>query len=162
FHDQDGKVALSNDQPTKESLKTLHKTIKKIEDDLERFSFNTGVSNFMICVNELTDQKCNNKSILEQLTVLLSPYAPHIAEELWVKLGHAEGTISQASFPVFNPDFLVEAAYAYPVSFNGKVRFKAELPLTLSREEVEKLVMEDAQTVKWLEGKAPKKVIVVP
>lgn len=162
FHDQDGKVSLSDDQPTKESLKTLHKTIKKIEDDLERFSFNTGVSNFMICVNELTDQKCNNKTILEQLTVLLSPYAPHIAEELWTKLGHEAGSLTRASFPVFNPDFLVEDAYAYPVSFNGKVRFKAELPLTLSREEVEKLVMEDAQTVKWLEGKAPKKVIVVP
>lgn len=162
FHDQDGNVSLSSDNPTKDNLKTLHKTIKKIEDDLERFSFNTGVSNFMICANELTDQKCNNKEILEQLTILLSPYAPHIAEELWVKLGHEAGTILQASFPKFNAEYLVEAAHAYPVSFNGKMRFKIELPTTMGKEEVEKAVLADEQSQKWLEGNPPKKVIVVP
>lgn len=162
FHDQDGNVALTEGEPTKENLKTLHKTIKKEEDDLERFSFNTGVSNFMICVNELTDQKCNNKAILEQLTILLSPYAPHIAEELWLKLGHQAGTILQATFPTFNEEYLVEDAHAYPVSFNGKMRFKLELPTSLSKQEIEKAIMANDQTVKWLEGKDPKKVIVVP
>ncbi len=162
FHDKDGNVSLSNDAPTKDNLKTLHKTIKKVEDDLDRFSFNTGVSNFMICVNELTDQKCNNREILEQLTILLSPYAPHIAEELWVKLGHQPGTILQASFPTFNAEYLVEAAHAYPVSFNGKMRFKLELPTSFSKEEVEKAVLADTQSQKWLEGGQPKKVIVVP
>jgi leucyl-tRNA synthetase len=162
FHDADGQLSVSDDEASKENLKTLHKTIKKIEDDLERFSFNTGVSNFMICVNELTDQKCNKREILEQLTVLIAPYAPHIAEELWMKLGHPAGTVSQAVFPVFNPEFLVEASHSYPVSFNGKVRFKLDLPTTMSREEIEKIVVTDAQTVKWLEGTSPKKVIVVP
>lgn len=162
FHDKDGNVSLSNEAPTKDNLKTLHKTIKKVEDDLDRFSFNTGVSNFMICVNELTDQKCNNREILEQLTILLSPYAPHLAEELWVKLGHQPGTILQASFPTFNAEYLVEAAHAYPVSFNGKMRFKLELPTSFSKEEVEKAVLADAQSQKWLEGGQPKKVIVVP
>ena len=162
FHDAEGNVNLSDDQPSKDNLKTLHKTIKKLIDDLERFSFNTGVSNFMICVNELTDQKCNNRQILSDLVILLSPYAPHIAEELWVKLGNAAGTMNQQQFPVFNEEHLVESSFAYPVSFNGKMRFKVELSLSLSPAEVEKhvLAMEDA--AKWLEGKTPKKVIVVP
>ena len=162
FHDRDNQVSLDNGEPTKEALKSLHKTIKKVEDDLERFSFNTGVSNFMICVNELTDQKCNNKQVLEQLTILLSPYAPHICEELWVRLGNEAGSISSAKFPVFNPDFLVESSHDYPVSFNGKMRFKIELPLDLSKEEVEKQVLSHEMAQKWLEGKDPKKVIVVP
>lgn len=162
FHDKDNNVQLTDDAPTKEALKTLHRTIKKVEDDLERFSFNTGVSNFMICVNELTDQKCSNRSILQELTILLSPYAPHIAEELWVILGNEAGTISFAQFPKFNDDFLVEANHKYPVSFNGKMRFTLELPTALSKEEVEKEVLANTQSEKWLEGKAPKKVIVVP
>ncbi len=162
FHDQENKVVLDDGEPTKDALKTLHKTIKKIEDDLDRFSFNTGVSNFMICVNELSDQKCNNKQILEQLTILLSPYAPHIAEELWVVLGNEAGTISYAKFPEFNEDYLVEANYAYPVSFNGKMRFKLELPTALTPQEVEQEVLAQEQAQKWLEGKEPKKVIVVP
>ena len=153
---------LSSEAPTKESLKTLHRTIKKIGDDLERFSFNTGVSNFMICVNELTEQKCNNKSILQELVILLSPYAPHIAEELWEKLGNAPGTISYAQFPSFDENVLVEANFEYPVSFNGKMRFKVDLPLSLSPQEVEKEVMSRAEAIKYLEGKDPKKVIVVP
>lgn len=162
FHDNENNVALTEDEPSKDALKTLHKTIKKIEEDLDRFSFNTGVSNFMICVNELTDQKCNNKAILSDLTVLLSPYAPHIAEELWVRLGNEPGTISYAEFPKFNPDHLVESSHAYPVSFNGKMRFKLELPTNLSKEDIEKEVLANDQSAKWLEGKVPKKVIVVP
>ncbi len=153
---------LSSEAPTKESLKTLHKTIKKIGDDLERFSFNTGVSNFMICVNELTEQKCNNKSILKELVIILSPYAPHIAEELWEKLGNETGKISYAQFPSFDESVLVEANFEYPVSFNGKMRFKVDLPLSLTPQEVEKEVMSRAEAVKYLEGKDPKKVIVVP
>ncbi len=162
FHDQDNNLSLDQGEPTKDALKTLHKTIKKLGDDLERFSFNTGVSNFMICVNELTDQKCNNKHILEQLTILVSPYAPHIAEELWVQLGNAPGTISFAKFPEFNESYLIESSHAYPVSFNGKMRFKLELPLALTKEEVEKEVLTHELSEKWLEGKAPTKVIVVP
>ncbi|MCH2223518.1 MAG: leucine--tRNA ligase [Crocinitomicaceae bacterium] len=162
MHDKDGNVALSEEAPSKDALKTLHKTIKKIGDDLERFSFNTGVSNFMICVNELTDQKCNNKAIIKDLVVLLSPYAPHISEELWVKLGNEPGTVGIAKFPVFNKEHLVEANFGYPVSFNGKMRFKLELPTNLSKDDIEKEVLANEQAQKWLEGKAPKKVIVVP
>jgi len=156
------EVPLTDESPSKEALKTLHKTIKKVTDDLERFSFNTGVSNFMICVNELTDQQCNNKHVLGELVVLLSPYAPHLAEELWEKLGHVAGSVTGASFPKFNPEYLVESSFAYPVSFNGKMRFKLELPLDLSPVEVEKEVLSKEEALKWLEGKAPKKVIVVP
>mgnify|MGYP001627130772 CR=1 FL=1 len=162
FHDAAGNVNLSDEQPSKENLKTLHKTIKKLTDDLERFSFNTGVSNFMICVNELTDQKCNNRHILSDLVLLISPYAPHIAEELWVKLGNTPGSISNQSFPEFNEDHLVEANITYPVSFNGKMRFNLELPTAFTKEEVEKSVMANELTHKYLDGNTPKKVIVVP
>ena len=162
FHDQNNEVSLDEGNPTKDALKTLHKTIKKVGDDLERFSFNTGVSNFMICVNELTDQKCNNKQILEQLTILISPYAPHIAEELWVRLGNAPGTVSYAKFPEFNEEHLIESSHEYPISFNGKMRFKLEFPLDMSKEEIEKEVLANENAIKWLEGKSPKKVIVVP
>ena len=148
-------------EATKAELKTLHKTIKKITEDIERFSFNTSVSNFMICVNELTDQKCNKRAILEPLLVLISPYAPHIAEELWEKLGHKESIVF-AQFPEYNEAYLVEDNFNYPISFNGKTRFNIELPTTLSNAEIEKLVMEAEQTQKYLEGKSPKKVIVVP
>jgi leucyl-tRNA synthetase len=159
---QDGSLVLNDAPADKAALKTLHKTIKKVTDDLERFSFNTNVSNFMICVNELTDQKCHAKEVLEQLVILLAPYAPHVSEELWVILGHEAGTISTAKFPTFNPDFLVEDEIAYPVSFNGKMRLKVALPATLTAKEVEEAVMALPDTQKWLEGKAPKKVIVVP
>lgn len=160
--DENENAQLSEGEPTKDNLKTLHKTIKKVTDDLERYSFNTCVSNFMICVNELTDQKCNNKSILEQLVIMVSPYAPHIAEELWQKLGNASGTVITAQFPVFNEEYLVESTIEYPVSFNGKMRFKMPLAATLSPKEVEEAVMNSAEAAKYLEGKAPKKVIVVP
>lgn len=156
-----GEVSISEDAPTKPELKTLHKTIKKITEDIERFSFNTSVSNFMICVNELTDLKCNKREILEPLLVLISPYAPHIAEELWEKLGHKE-SIAFAKFPEFNEVHLVEDAFNYPISFNGKMRFNLELAANLSVQEIEKLVMEAEQTHKYLEGKQPKKVIIVP
>ena len=162
FHDQEGNVFLVDESPTKEALKTLHKTIKKMTDDLDRFSFNTGVSNFMICVNELTDQKCHNKAILSELIIMLSPYAPHICEELWVKLGNEAGTINEARFPAFKEEYLVEASVAYPISFNGKMRMKLELPTTYSAQEVEQAVLENQDAQKWLEGKSPKKVIVVP
>lgn len=159
---EDGKFIVTDVPADKASLKTLHKTIKKVEDDLERYSFNTNVSNMMICVNELTDQKCHAKEVLEQVVILLAPYAPHAAEELWEALGHEAGSVSTAQFPKFNPDMLVEANTVYPVSFNGKMRFNAELPTTFSAKEVEEAVLAMPEAQKWLEGKAPKKVIVVP
>ena len=155
-----GTFAISNDEPTKGELKTLHKTIKKITEDIERFSFNTSISNFMICVNELTDAKCNKRAILEPLLVCLSPYAPHIAEELWKQLGHTE-SISTAAFPDFNEAFLVDDNVNYPVSFNGKVKFTLELATTLTVQEVEAIVRANEQTAKYLDGKEPKKIIVV-
>lgn len=161
-NDRDGNVIVTEGEPTKDALKTLHKTIKKVGDDLERFSFNTGVSNFMICVNELTEQKCRNKSIVEQFIILLSSYAPHICEELWVKLGNEPGTVGKQAFPIFNPDHLIEANHKYPVSFNGKMRFTLELPTSLSKEEIEKEVLAHENAQKWLEGNDPKRVIVVP
>jgi len=141
-------------------LKTLHKTIKKITEDIERFSFNTSVSNFMICVNELTDLKCNKKEILEPLLICLSPYAPHITEELWKQIGHNE-SIAFAPFPLVNEAFLIDDSINYPVSVNGKLKFTLELPATLTKEEVEVEVMKNEQTLKLLAGQQPKKVIVV-
>jgi leucyl-tRNA synthetase len=162
FHNEEGNVAVSDAQPSKESLKTLHRTIKKMTDDLDRYSFNTGVSNFMICVNELTDQKCNNKQILQDVIIMLSPYAPHICEELWVKLSNHAGEINFANFPIFDEGILVEANIAYPISFNGKMRLKIELPTAFTAKEVEEAVLANADAQKWLEGNTPKKVIVVP
>ena len=152
---------VSEEKATKEELKTLHKTIKKVEEDIENFSFNTSVSTFMIAVNELTALKCNKREILAPLLVLLSPYAPHITEELWSLLGNNK-TISTAPFPVFEPKHLVESAKNYPISFNGKMRFTLELPLDLSKEEIEKTVMAHEKTQAQLQGRTPKKVIVVP
>ena len=154
------KPSVTDTEPTKGELKTLHKTIKKITEDIERFSFNTSISNFMICVNELTDAKCNKRAILEPLLVCLSPYAPHIAEELWKQLGHTE-SISTAAFPNFNEAYLVDDNVNYPVSFNGKVKFTLELAATLTVPEVEAIVRANENTIKFLDGKEPKKVIVV-
>ena len=158
-----GKEALNvNDaEPTKDNLKTLHKTIKKVEEDIENFSFNTSVSTFMIAVNELTAQKCTSKAILEPLLILVSPYAPHIAEELWEQLGHTS-SISTAAFPKFEEKHLVESSKNYPISFNGKMRFTLELPLDMSKEEIEKTVLAYDKTQEQLQGRTPKKVIVVP
>jgi leucyl-tRNA synthetase len=148
-------------EPSKEALKTLHKTIKKVEEDIENFSFNTSVSTFMIAVNELTAQKCTSRDILEPLLVLISPYAPHIAEELWSKLGHNE-SISTAPFPKFDESHLVESTKNYPISFNGKMRFTMELPLDLSKDDIEAAVMAHDKTKEQLQGREPKKVIIVP
>lgn len=159
YHNGDA-VTISNEPATKPELKALHKTIKKIASDIEGFSFNTSVSNFMICVNELTDLKCNKREILEPLAIIIAPYAPHIAEELWNRLGHKE-TITYAQFPIVNESYLVESTFNYPVSFNGKTRFFQEYDLSLTKEELEKVVLTLEQTQKYLEGKTPKKVIVV-
>ena len=147
--------------PTKDALKTLHKTIKKVQEDIESFSFNTSVSTFMIAANELTAQKCTSKEILEPLLVLISPYAPHIAEELWNKLGHNK-SISTSPFPEFDASHLVESSKNYPISFNGKMRFMMELPLDMSKDDIEKAVLAHDKTKEQLAGRTPKKVIVVP
>jgi leucyl-tRNA synthetase len=138
----------------------LHKAIKKIEEDTERFSFNTGVSSFMICVNELTDLKCHKKEVLEQLLILLAPYAPHISEELWSLLGN-KGTILNASFPQYDPALLVESSKAYPVAINGKTRTELTLALDATQQQVEEIVLKDSTVMKWLEGKQPRKIIYV-
>ena len=159
FDDAGSKI--TDTEPSAENLKTLHKTIKKVEDDIANFSFNTSVSTFMICVNELTAQKCTSKSILEPLAILVSPYAPHIAEELWEKLGHSE-SISTADFPKFEASYLVESSKEYPISFNGKMKFTMQLSLDLSKEDIEAAVMSHEKTEQQLQGRTPKKVIVVP
>jgi len=162
YHSGDnGSFKVSEETPTKEAYKTLHKTIKKVEEDIENFSFNTSVSTFMIAVNELTALKCHKRAILEPLAVIIEPYAPHIAEELWEKLGHKE-SISTADFPKFEAEYLVESTKVYPVSFNGKMRFTMELSLDLSKEAIEKEVMAHPKTQQQLQGRTPKKVIVVP
>ncbi len=152
---------VSEEAASKDSLKTLHKTIKKVQEDIENFSFNTSVSSFMIAVNELSAEKCNSREVLELLAILISPYAPHIAEELWEKLGHSE-SISTAPFPKFEEKYLVESTKEYPISFNGKMRFTLELPLDLSKDEIESAVMAHEKTAQYLEGRTPKKVIIVP
>jgi len=155
------EVAFSNDEPTPEELKSLHKLIKKITFDIENFSFNTSVAAFMICVNELTALKCNKKAILEPLVILIAPYAPHIAEELYQLLGN-NSTVYNAKWPVCNEAYLKESVAKYPISFNGKVRFTLELPAGMSKEDVEKTALENEQTLKIMDGKSIKKVIVVP
>jgi leucyl-tRNA synthetase len=154
-------VTVNDAEPTKDNLKTLHKTIKKVEEDIENFSFNTSVSTFMIAVNELTQQKCTSKAILEPLLVLLSPYAPHITEELYSQLGNTE-SISTAAFPKFEASHLVESSKNYPISFNGKMRFTLELPMDMSKDDIEKTVMAHEKTIAQLDGRTPKKVIIVP
>ncbi|WP_417195108.1 leucine--tRNA ligase [Bizionia sp.] len=157
----DNGIKVTESEPTKDNLKTLHKTIKKVEEDIESFSFNTSVSTFMIAVNELTVQKCTSRDILEPLIVLMSPYAPHISEELWSQLGH-EKSISTVAFPKFDEKHLVESSKNYPISFNGKMRFTLELPMDMSKEDIEKAVMAHEKIQAQLEGRTPKKVIVVP
>jgi leucyl-tRNA synthetase len=152
---------IEDKEPTADNLKTLHKTIKKVEEDIENFSFNTSVSTFMICVNELTAQKCTSKAIFEQLAILVSPYAPHIAEELWSRLGHTK-SIAEAPFPKFEEKYLVESSKEYPISFNGKMRFKLELPLDMGKDAIEEAVLAHEKTQEQLQGRTPKKVIVVP
>ncbi len=157
----DEVFTVSDEEASADSMKTLHKTIKKVTEDIEEFSFNTSVSTFMICVNELTTQKCDQREVLEPLAILIAPYAPHIAEELWSKLGH-DSSITTAQYPLFEEKYVVESNKEYPISFNGKMRFTMELPLELGKDEIEKAVMADERTQKQLDGRAPKKVIVVP
>jgi len=161
FHNHENEFFVSEEEPSAAELKILHKTIKKAREDIERFSFNTAVSSFMICVNELSDPKCCKRAILEPLCILVSPYAPHLAEELWEKLGNTV-SISNAPFPVFNEEFVAEDTFRYPVSFNGKMRFQLDLSLDLSSDEVEKLVLQAEESQKWLKGNTPKKIIYVP
>jgi leucyl-tRNA synthetase len=157
----DHGVIVVNDEPTAEMYKSLHKTIKKVTEDIENFSFNTSVSQFMICVNELQQLKCNHRAILEPLAISVSPYAPHIAEELWNALGY-EGSVSRVPFPKFEEKYLVESEKEYPVSFNGKMRFTITLPLDLTATQIEEIVMADERTQAQLQGRTPNKVIIVP
>lgn len=160
YFDDNGSI-VTNEEPTAEMYKSLHKTIKKVTEDIENFSFNTSVSQFMICVNELAQLKCHHRAILEPLALVLSPYAPHIAEELWSQLGHS-GSIATVEFPIFEPKYLVESEKEYPVSFNGKMRFTIKLPLDLTAPEIEAIVMADERTQAQLQGRTPNKVIIVP
>ena len=154
-------IVVDDSQPSKDQSKILHKTIKKVTKDIENFSFNTSVSTFMIAVNELAAKKCRSKNILEPLLILIAPYAPHISEELWERLGN-KNSISTAEFPEFDPSYLVETSKSYPISFNGKMRFTIDLPLDLSREAIEEAVMANKNTQLQLQGRIPKKIIVVP
>ena len=159
-HDQTGKFKVSDAEPTRDELKVLHKTLKKVEQDIENFSFNTSVSEFMICANELSSLKCNKRKIIEPLVIALSPFAPHICEELWSLLGHSD-TVLNASFSKFDEQYLIESSFSYPISINGKVRAQMEFALDVPKEEIEKAVLASEVVQKWTEGKTPKKVIVV-
>lgn len=160
YYDENG-LLVKDEEPTAEMYKSLHKTIKKVTEDIENFSFNTSVSQFMICVNELQQLKCNHRAILEPLAVLVSPYAPHIAEELWHALGHS-GSVALVDFPIFEPKHLVESEKEYPVSFNGKMRFTIKLALDLNAAQIEEIVLADERTITQLAGNTPKKIIIVP
>jgi len=153
--------SFSNAEPTPEELKALHKLIKKVSWDIEHFSFNTSISAFMICVNELATLKCNKRAILEPLIILLAPFAPHFSEEIWEALGHTE-SVCDATWPTCNEAYLVEASINYPISFNGKTRFTLELPADTDNAAIEAAVMAHPASQKWLEGKNPKKVIIIP
>ena len=159
FNDNGWQV--TDEAPTPEMLKSLHKTIKKVNEDIENFSFNTSVSQFMICVNELSSLKCHHRDVLAPLAVLVAPFAPHIAEELWKRLGNAE-SVTYAPYPVHEDKYLQEDSKEYPVSFNGKVRFKRAYATSMSVAEIEQAILADPQTAEQLQGNAPKKVIVVP
>ena len=161
FFDKDDNLIVKDEKPNEEELKSLHKAIKKVNSDIERFSFNTGVSAFMICANELGELKCHKREIVEQFAILLSPYAPHITEEIWHQLGH-EGSISTIAYPIHNEEYLAENSFEYPVSFNGKMRFKLNLPVNMAKAEIEKAALEAEDAQKWLEGKTVRKIIVVP
>jgi len=161
FHDEKGNFTLSQEEPTSEELKILHKTIRKVKEDIENFSFNTAISAMMIGLNELTSLKCNKRAILEQLVLTIAPFAPHIAEELWHRAGNEESVVLK-KFPEYNDEYLKESTIEYPVSFNGKMRFKLELPVDVTKEEVEEIVRNHENSQKWLGGNEPRKVIFVP
>jgi leucyl-tRNA synthetase len=159
FHNDEWVFNVSDSVPTKAELKALHKIIKKVQDDVERFSFNTSVSSFMIAVNELTDLKCKNRQVLEDLVVVLSPYAPHICEELWSLLGNTD--LSNTPYPTFNPAYLEEAEFAYPVSINGKMKMNLNLCLSLEQDQAIEQVLANEQVKGYLDSKEPKKIIFV-
>lgn len=160
-HDSTGNFNISDAEPTRDELKILHKTLKKVEADIENFSFNTSVSEFMICANELSTLKCNKRAIIEPLVIALSPFAPHMTEELWSLLGHPN-TILKSTFPSFDEQYLKESSFKYPISINGKVRAEMNFALDMPKEDIEKVVLASEIVLKWTEGKVPKKVIVVP
>jgi leucyl-tRNA synthetase len=160
FYDENKGKVWTNDKATDAELKVMHRTIKKVEDATDRFSFNTGVSALMIGVNELSDLKAGKKEILEKLVVILAPYAPHISEELWSLLGNS-GTVLVAPYPAFEEKYLVESAKNYPIAINGKTRAEMNIALDATQEQVEGLVLADETVKKWLEGKTPKKIIYV-
>ncbi|MBC6611454.1 leucine--tRNA ligase [Hymenobacter sp. BT507] len=162
FHPEDGALAVTDEAPTPQELKALHKAIRKAEEDIEKFSFNTSVSTFMICVNELTTLRCHKRAVLEPLLLIVSPYAPHLAEELWQELGHEAGTVSYARFPEFKEEYLVEDSVNYPVAVNGKVREQLQFPATATAKEIEAAVLGSDFLARFGEGKPAKKVIVVP
>lgn len=159
FTDKEGGFAISDEEPTKQEMKALHKCIKKVREDIENFSFNTSVAAFMICLNELGN--CHKRTVLEPLVKLLAPFAPHICEELWEALGN-ESSVCDATYPVFEEQWLVENSFEYPVSVNGKLRFKREYPLSATPAEIQADVVTTEDAQRWLEGKTPKKIIVVP
>jgi leucyl-tRNA synthetase len=161
FYGNGETLQITEEQPTAEELKALHKVIKKVGFDIEHFSFNTSISAFMICINELTSLKCHKRAVLEPFLIVLAPFAPHITEELWHQLGN-NTTICDASWPVYNEEYLKENSVTYAISFNGKTRFNLELPADMTKEEVEKAALGNDNSTKWMEGKTPKKVIVVP
>ena len=158
---EEGKLTLAEDNPSKESLKSLHKTIKKVTEDIEKLSLNTCVSSFMICVNELSSLKCNNRLILEQLLILISPFAPHFAEELWSQIGNKQSIIDE-KYPEFDKKYLIESEKNYPVSFNGKTKFTINLSLDIDANEIEEIVLSNDKTKSILNNTSPKKIIVVP
>jgi leucyl-tRNA synthetase len=161
FYGSDGEWLVTDGEPAAGELKSLHRLIKKVTHDIEHFSFNTSVSAFMICVNELTVLKCRKRAILEKLTVVLSPFAPHITEELWHASGHTT-TVFDAEWVAYDERYLVESTVTYAVSFNGKTRFSLDVPAGISNEDLEKAVLEHEIALKWIEGKTPRKVIIVP
>ena len=161
FYDRQGNFMPAEGEPTKEELKAVHKLIKKVTGDIETFSYNTSISAFMICVNELTSLKCRNKAVLSDLIVIIAPFAPHLAEELWEALGNTT-SVCDAQWPAFNEEYLKEDSVKYTISFNGKARFTMEFPADADNDTIQAAVMADEQSQKWIEGKTPKKVIIVP
>jgi leucyl-tRNA synthetase len=161
YHDESGKLSLSGEDPSQEELKILHKTIKKIKQDIERYSFNTAVSAFMICVNELPPLKCNKEKILQPLLITLSPFAPHLAEEIWAEMGNTT-SISFTRFPDYDETHIQEDSFEYPIAINGKMRVKMKFALDMPSEDIEKMVLASEIVKKWTDGKTPRKVIIVP
>jgi leucyl-tRNA synthetase len=161
FFDKEDNLALSDEAPSREELKSIHKLIKKVSEDIPNFSYNTAVSAFMICANELSALKCNKRAVMELFAIVLSPFAPHLCEELWAALGYTT-TICDAEWPAFNEEYLKEDSIKYTISFNGKARFTMDFATEASREEIEAAVIANEQSQKYIDGKSIKKVIVVP